>query len=336
MVRKGSGADFGLTPMRKKFQKTTDSGGHEVSKSDGQYIAEYTCCQSSSKKLKAPIVISRHGKLYNKESVIEYLVNKPKNQKLDDIKSMKDFWTIEPHPNPSYVDPDAPIPKTGKSSSSATKKASVFPFACPITGQEMNGRYKFVFGLESKKCVSEQAVKQCNMTLFPAKFQAGAKQADMAADELHPLFDVKNEDQLTCPLTNEKFGRPIQFYPFTKAEKDRAKDFVPIPKEKGKKKKKKSVSEEGEKSEVPEKKVKKQDSTSSGGSSKMASPMHIPKKSPKHAAPAFIKPAGLGRTPMHDAKKAASLDKNADLQNPSSTPFTPSRGGQGPSFNRFR
>jgi len=333
MVKKGSGADFGLTATRTKFRKPSDSGGHEVSKSDGQYIAEYTCCQSSSKKLKAPIVISRYGKLYNKESVIEYLVNKPKNQKLEDIKSMKDFWTIEPSPNPSYVDPDAPVIKS--KSTSTTKKSSVFPFACPITGQEMNGRYKFVFGLESKKAVSEQAVKQCNMTLFPAKFQAGAKQADMAADELHPLFDAKNEDQLTCPLTNEKFGRPIQFYPFTKAEKDRAKEFAPAVKV-GKKKKKKSVSEDGEKSEVPEKKMKKQDSTSSGGSSKMASPMHVPKKSPKHGNTAFIRPAGLGRTPMHDAKKAASLDKNKEAENPSSTPFTPSRGGQGPSFNRFR
>ena len=123
---------------------------------------------------------------------------------------MKDFWTVEPSPNPAYVDPD----DTSKSSksTSTTKKASVFPFACPITGIEMNGRYKFVFGLESKAIVSEQAVKQCNMALFPAKFQTGSKQAEMAADELHPLFDPKNEDQLMCPLTNKKFGRPIQCY----------------------------------------------------------------------------------------------------------------------------
>merc|ERR1712051_878316 len=111
-------------------------------------------------------------------------------------------------------------------------------------------------------------------------FQTGSKQADMQADELHPMFDTKNEEQLMCPLTNKKFGRPIQCYPFTKAEKDRAKEFTPVVVKKEKKKKKKSVSEEGEKSEIPEKKIKKQDSGgSSGNSSKMASPMHVPKKS---------------------------------------------------------
>lgn len=306
---------------------------NEVSKSDGQYIAEYTCCQSSSKKLKAPIVISRYGKLYNKEAVIEYLINKPKNQKLEDITGMKDFWTVEPSPNPSYVDPDDAA-KSSKKSEKSTKNSSIFPFACPITGLEMNGRYKFVFGLESKAIVSEQAVRECNMALFPAKYQAGGKTADMQADELHPLFDPKNEDQLMCPLTNKKFGRPIQCYPTTKAEKDRAREFTPVVKEK-KKKKKKSVSEEGEKSDVPEKKIKKQDSNpSSGSSSKMASPMHIPKKLPK--AQPFVKPAGLGRTPYHDAKKAASLNKNKEQEGVPSTPYTPARGGEGPSFNRYR
>merc|ERR1711976_762236 len=240
MPRKGCGLDFGLVGVPKKFKKPTEKGGHEVSKSDGQYIAEYTCCQSSSKKLKAPIVISRYGKLYNKEAVIEYLVNKPKNQKLEEITGMKDFWTVEPSPNPSYVDPDDAT-KSSKKSEKSTKNSSIFPFACPITGLEMNGRYKFVFGLESKAIVSEQAVRECNMALFPAKYQAGGKTADMQADELHPLFDPKNEDQLMCPLTNKKFGRPIQCYPTTKAEKDRAKDFTPVVKKRKRKRRNRSA-----------------------------------------------------------------------------------------------
>lgn len=307
--------------------------GYAVSKSDSQYIAEYTCCQSSSKKLKAPIVISRYGKLYNKESVIEYLVNKPKNQKLEDIKSMKDFWSFEPHPNPSYVDPDE---KAKKKHKSETKKDSVFPFACPVTGLEMNGRYKFVYGLESKAVVSEQAVRECNMALFPAKFQTGSKQADLGADELHPLFDPKNEELLMCPSTNKKFGRPIQCYPFTKAEKDRAKEFTPTPAKKEKKKKKKSVSEDADSNDSPlEKRPKKQDSCSSGNSSKMASPANIPRKSPKGVG-GIVRPAGLGGTPYHDAKTAASLNKNKQQEGVPSTPFTPARGGEGPSFNRYR
>ena len=49
-----------------------------------------------------------------------------------------------------------------------------------------------------------------------------------------------------------------------------------------------------------------------------------------------VRPAGLGGTPYHDRAKTASLNKNNPKSGVPATPYTPARGGEGPSLNRYR
>jgi len=139
----------------------------------------------------------------------------------------------------------------------------------------MNGRYKFVLGLKSKHVVSEQALRECNMTLFPAKYQAGATgaSAEAVTGELHPIYTEEYEQKLMCPITNTPFGRPILLYPGGQADIKRAKDYVEATSKKRKKDKKdkseksntdKTDSKDG--SMVPPKKSRKSSCSSNGGS----------------------------------------------------------------------
>ena len=180
--------------------------------------------------------------------LLEYLLDKPSyeasvnNDQLKppaEIKSTKDYWEIK-HltDNKKFIDNEQKSSKKEdqgpKKTSEATK--SDFPFECSISGQEMNGQNKFVFGLQSKALVSEQALREVNIALFPKTQAAGNSEIQSGA--LHPVYDEKNEKSLICPVTNSPFGRPIQLYPQTPAEIKRMQDYVPVGKLKKKKKNK--------------------------------------------------------------------------------------------------
>ena len=111
----------------------------------------WTCCFLSKKPLERPVVACKLGRLYNKDSIVMYLLNARQDQELNDpvlqaemnhIKSLKDVTTCKlinsKHPNSPY-------------------------FACPISDREMNGKSKFYFTKICGCVLSEQALRQ-----FPA------------------------------------------------------------------------------------------------------------------------------------------------------------------------
>lgn len=145
---------------------------------------------------------------------------------MSEIKSTKDFWELKNYTkNPNYSEE---IDKT-------IEKPSKFPFLCPVTGVEMNGiSGKFVFGLNSKSLVSEKALKECNMGVFPNSLSNAGKSSSAGedAENLHACYSANYEEKLMCPMVSKPFGRPILLYPSTKAEIDRAKAYVHVKKRK--------------------------------------------------------------------------------------------------------
>lgn len=93
------------------------------------------------------------GRLYNKLSVIEGLLNRsslPETAK--HIKNLKDVKELKLAPNPEYK------PEDEKKEGSTDDRAC--PYICPITGLEMSGKFKFI-ALWSCGCViSERVFKQ--------------------------------------------------------------------------------------------------------------------------------------------------------------------------------
>ncbi|KAJ3169312.1 hypothetical protein HK101_011496 [Irineochytrium annulatum] len=152
------GCDGGSIPKRHELVKTRARSPKPEKSS--QIDAKWTCCAISKEPLKQPIVACRLGRLYNKDKVIEFLLNR-KNFGDGDIMSshitgMKDVITLNLTPNPA-------LDETSRSSAimgSSSDKPRIASFVCPISMKEMNGKNRFCF-IASCGCVlSEQAMKE--------------------------------------------------------------------------------------------------------------------------------------------------------------------------------
>jgi hypothetical protein len=120
-------------------------------------IATWFFCALSKRPLQDPVVACALGKLYNKEAIIEYLLNKNAYGDGDiicsHITSMKDVKSLKLTANPVFKE-------TNGASIAHFDQGMVSRFICPITMKEMNGKLKFVY-LESCGCVfSEQGLKE--------------------------------------------------------------------------------------------------------------------------------------------------------------------------------
>jgi len=145
------GGDGGTCCKRRDIMTKTYQ---EKRKQDRDYEvnALWTFCSISGKQLKRPIVSCELGRLYNKDSILEFLLDRGKQpeetqRRLAHIKRMKDVKELKLAKNPSFR-----VDKNG-----ATHGAE---YHCPISNLEMNGRHKFGFVLQTGTVLSERAIKQ--------------------------------------------------------------------------------------------------------------------------------------------------------------------------------
>jgi hypothetical protein len=147
------GCDGGTIPKRDELVRTKKKQA-ETSK-DTKIAAKWNNCHLSQLPLQKPIVADQLGFLYNKESFIEFLLDKSKYESGPDyIKSLKDVKELSLVDNPSFA----------VSNSDDSNVINKSKWICPISGLEMNGSFKFYF-LFSCGCVfSERAYKQISQT----------------------------------------------------------------------------------------------------------------------------------------------------------------------------
>ncbi|EXX71425.1 DUF602-domain-containing protein [Rhizophagus irregularis] len=120
-------------------------------------IATWFYCALSKKLLQDPVVACALGKLYNKDAIIEYLLNKNAYGDGDiicsHISNLKDVKPLKLAANPAFKE-------TTGASIAHFDQGMVSRFVCPITLKEMNGKLKFVY-LNTCGCVfSEQGLKE--------------------------------------------------------------------------------------------------------------------------------------------------------------------------------
>eukprot|EP00123_Amoebidium_parasiticum_P014043 comp22295_c1_seq1/m.33065 comp22295_c1_seq1/g.33065 ORF comp22295_c1_seq1/g.33065 comp22295_c1_seq1/m.33065 type:complete len:270 (-) comp22295_c1_seq1:461-1270(-) len=149
------GCDGGTIPTRDELVKLKKKA-KKVDK-DVDLEARWMRCALTLATLKEPIVACALGRLYNKDSVLEYLLDKEKfadqASLVPHIKGMKDIVTLKLHRNPAFSSESA----TARGGSS---DANACPFMCPITDLPMNGHYKFAY-LKRCGCVfSEKALRE--------------------------------------------------------------------------------------------------------------------------------------------------------------------------------
>nr|XP_031863447.1 uncharacterized protein CI109_001323 [Kwoniella shandongensis]KAA5530519.1 hypothetical protein CI109_001323 [Kwoniella shandongensis] len=145
------GADGGSIPDRRDLVKTKG----KAEQTDKALLRElYVLCALSKKPLTRPVVLDPIGKLYNKDAVLEYFLDKSKygdgEQICGHLKSLKDLLTLNLTSNPDYVLP---------TSLTVTSGPSKTPFVCPLSLREMSGSVPFI-ALRNCGCVfSEGAIR---------------------------------------------------------------------------------------------------------------------------------------------------------------------------------
>jgi hypothetical protein len=159
--RERMGCDGGSIPKREEMVKTKKP----TYKTDisAAIKAIYSTCALSKEPLVAPVVSCALGKLYNKQSILKYLIDKTSFGDADKIvshvTSLKDVVVLNLTVNPL----------AGKEVASAIQSAfqertEASLFICPVTLKEMNGNSKFSY-LATCGCVlSELALKEVDTT----------------------------------------------------------------------------------------------------------------------------------------------------------------------------
>ncbi|KAJ1945645.1 Replication termination factor 2 [Linderina macrospora] len=132
------GNDGGSIPRRSEMVKEKQKS--ETADKSAQLQALFYYCALSKQPLAPPIVGDSLGRLYNKDAIITYLLDKTSfgdGQSIcADIKSLKDVVTLTVKPNPTSKH------KTSILSFDAQQPA---PFVCPVSLKEMNGHTQFEF-----------------------------------------------------------------------------------------------------------------------------------------------------------------------------------------------
>ncbi|KAM8914397.1 replication termination factor 2 [Spinachia spinachia] len=150
------GCDGGTIPKRHELVK----GPKKVEKVDknAELAAKWKYCALSQEKLRRPIVACDLGRLYNKDAIIEYLLDKaaerPNVEAVTHIRGIKDIKELNLTDNPEW-----------KGERSNTK-GDIYEdmhcgmFICPVVGTEMNGKHRFCY-LQTCGCVfSDRALKE--------------------------------------------------------------------------------------------------------------------------------------------------------------------------------
>jgi len=155
------GCDGGTIPTRDELVKTKKKP--EQKDKDSLRAVKWQHCHLSQQKLTKPIVACELGFLYNKEVIIEMLLdskaNKDSQSKNDigsHIRSLKDIRELELTDNPAFrhdAKKDAIVGDGGYNDKFKS------PYVCPIAGLEMNGKFKFVFDWNKGKVLSERGHK---------------------------------------------------------------------------------------------------------------------------------------------------------------------------------
>ncbi|RPD70844.1 DUF602-domain-containing protein [Lentinus tigrinus ALCF2SS1-7] len=182
------GNDGGSIPDRRDLVKSKPKA--EQADRANQIRAMWFFCALSKRPLQEPIVSCPLGKLYNKDAVLEFLLDRKAfgaegEVVCGHIRSLKDLKTLKLTRNTAKASPP--------SSDSVPDRA---PFVCPLNLKEMNGVQPFVY-LQPCGCVFSQAGLKTVAGSPPSKSpkadgEAGSdKGKDVASLDLCPQCGAK-------------------------------------------------------------------------------------------------------------------------------------------------
>ncbi|KAJ3125400.1 hypothetical protein HK098_000287 [Nowakowskiella sp. JEL0407] len=159
------GCDGGSIPLRIELVKTKA----RAIKLDPKFLAyaNWYFCALSKLPLQQPIVADNLGRMYNKEAMLSYLLDKNAYGDGDlicsHISKPRDLINLKLTPNPAYSESSGSFLSQSQASVNPDDNL-VAKFICPISQKEMNGKHRFNIITTCGCVVSEQAFKEIPST----------------------------------------------------------------------------------------------------------------------------------------------------------------------------
>ncbi|CAL8114274.1 unnamed protein product [Orchesella dallaii] len=150
------GCDGGTIPKRDELVKTKKKP--EQKDKNAERAFRWKHCAITQQRLQPPVVSCELGRLYNKESVLETLLNKkePTPDVAAHIRTLRDVKELQLTANPTSTDASSTSAEVGDAYIDVQKSKWI----CPISGQEMNGTFKFSFIWSCGCVLSDKALKE--------------------------------------------------------------------------------------------------------------------------------------------------------------------------------
>ncbi|OAX36816.1 DUF602-domain-containing protein [Rhizopogon vinicolor AM-OR11-026] len=188
------GNDGGSIPDRRDLVRNKPKA--EQADKANQTRARWFFCALSKRPLQEPIVSCALGKLYNKDAIIEYLLDKTAygdgGKICGHIRSLKDIKVLKLTPRSPPPPPDS--------------SADVARFVCPLTFKEMNGGQPFVYILSCGCVFSQSGLRTVLGSSSPHNGN------DATADESNGSSSVKDEQLEVCPQCATKFSKSSDIF----------------------------------------------------------------------------------------------------------------------------
>lgn len=148
------GCDGGTIPKRDELVRQKQKP--ETKDKNAANFAKWRYCALKHDTLQQPIAMDSYGFLYNKDALLEYLLDRTKFEHGPNyIKKMKDFKELKLKENPSFKPNQSDLGTEYLDVNSS-------PFICPLTGLEMNGKYKFCAIWTCGCALSDRALRTVN------------------------------------------------------------------------------------------------------------------------------------------------------------------------------
>lgn len=149
------GNDGGSISKRDEMVRTKAS----VQKVDASLLRQslWTVCRLSREPLQAPVVSDALGRLYNKDAVIQHLLQRHQSEPTTDpiphIRGLRDTTDLNLTTNTLYR----------PASAGQSEQHSVYPFMCPLSARQMDGMHRFVY-IAPCGCVMSASGLQATLT----------------------------------------------------------------------------------------------------------------------------------------------------------------------------
>ena len=204
------GCDGGTIPKRDELVRQKKKA--EVVDKSASNMAKWRHCALKHDTLKRPIVVDSHGLLYNKETILEFLLDRLQFEHgPTHVKKMKDIKELQLTDNPAFK---------ANHSDLGNEYLDVYssPFICPLTGLEMNGTYKFCAIWTCGCVLSDRALRSVNKNSNEEKLSCPKCGLEYSNDDIL-ILNPEDEDVQLMEQRRERSALVTQKKPASNKRK---------------------------------------------------------------------------------------------------------------------